>query len=110
MCERLHTSAVVQKMQGGHLADVMRQCPLISIAAPQRADGERTVPRDRGSSLAAIIAAFCNNIGTERLFWEALDPERPIREADMSGPVLLRCKGDTSQGAAQKRSSPSTGR
>ena len=26
----------------------------------------RTLPRDRGSSLAAIIAAFCNNIGTKR--------------------------------------------
>src|SRR5215467_5446789 len=48
------------------VADVMCQCPLISVSAPQRADGERTVPRDRGSSLDAIIAAFCNNIGTKR--------------------------------------------
>jgi hypothetical protein len=26
----------------------------------------KTVPRDRGSSLAAITADFCNTIGTER--------------------------------------------
>src|SRR5262245_32045307 len=48
------------------VADAMCQCPLISVTAPQRADGQRAGPRDRGSSPAAIIAAFCNNICQKR--------------------------------------------
>src|SRR5215470_3326989 len=68
------------------VADVMCQCPLISVSAPQRADGERTVPRDRGSSLAAIIAAFCNNIGTKRTCEACRSMSAFGGKADMSQP------------------------
>jgi hypothetical protein len=43
------------------VADVVCQCP--GLSALQRADGENR-SENRGGSLAAIIADFCNKIGT----------------------------------------------
>jgi hypothetical protein len=48
------------------LANVMCQCRLIQRHRSANERMVRTVPRDRGSSLAAIIADFCNKICQER--------------------------------------------
>jgi hypothetical protein len=83
-CEASRSAATSGRCMSG-LANVMCQCRLIQRHRSANERMVRTVPIDRGSSLAAIIADFCNNICQQPTSCRGVSPPTVIVACERRG-------------------------